>query len=205
MEKAQPGCSIPPMLKPKTQNKLMKNKMFIGGTILMLAAMSAMSQDNATNNPSLNNDQNKYYRCNELSVDAFGSGSIGEYTINHLSGNRVRENTRFGAGAGVNYFITRNIGIGGDAYSENTTGPFIDSASGNLILRLPLGQSGFAPYIYGGGGYQFDMAKKGFVQAGGGMEYRFTRHVGVFIDARGVVPRETKYYGVGRLGLRFAF
>jgi len=183
----------------------MKNKMFIGGTILMLAATAVLGQDTATNNQSLQYDQNKYYRANELSVDAFGSGSIGEYTINHLSGNRVRENTRFGAGAGINYFITRNIGIGGDAYSENTTGAFVDSASGSLILRLPLGQSGFAPYIFGGGGYQFDMAKQGFVQAGGGMEYRFTRHVGVFIDARGVVPHETKYYGVGRLGLRLAF
>jgi hypothetical protein len=193
------------MLKPKAQNKLMKNKMFIGGTILMLAAMSALSQDSVTNNSSLQYDQNKYYRANELSVDAFGSGSIGEYTINHLSSNRVRENTRFGAGAGINYFFTKNIGIGGDAYSENTTGAFVDSASGSLILRLPLGQSGFAPYIFGGGGYQFDMAKQAFAQAGGGMEYRFTRHVGVFIDARGVVPHETKYYGVGRLGLRFAF
>ena len=183
----------------------MKNKMFVGGTILMLAATAAFGQDNATNNPSLNNDQVNYYRAGELSLDGFGSASLGEHTINHLSGNRVRENTRFGAGAGINYFITRNIGIGGDAYSENTTGAFVDSASGSLILRLPLGQSGFAPYIFGGGGYQFDMAKQAFVQAGGGMEYRFTRHVGVFIDARGVVPREVKYYGVGRLGLRFAF
>jgi hypothetical protein len=193
------------MLKPKTRNKLMKYKMFIGVTILMLAAMSALSQDNVTNSQSLQYDQNQYYRGNELSLDAFGTGSLGEYTLTHASGDRIRKNILLGAGAGINYFITRNIGIGGDAYSENTTGPFVDSASGNLILRLPLGQSGFAPYIFGGGGYQFDMANQGFVQAGGGMEYRFTRHVGVFIDARGVVPRETKYYGVGRLGLRFVF
>ena len=183
----------------------MKNKMFVGGTILMLAAMSALSQDSVTNSQSLQYDQSKYYRCNELSLDAFGTGSLGEYTLDHPSNNRIRQNTKFGAGAGINYFITRYIGIGADAYSENTTGAFVDSASGSLILRLPLGQSGFAPYIFGGGGYQFDMAKQGFGQAGGGMEYRFTPHVGVFIDARGVVPRETKYYGVGRLGLRFAF
>jgi hypothetical protein len=193
------------MLKPKMQNILMKNKMFVGGTILMLAAMSALSQDSVTNSQSLQYDQSKYYRCNELSLDAFGTGSLGEYTLDHPSNNRIRQNTKFGAGAGINYFITRYIGIGADAYSENTTGAFVDSASGSLILRLPLGQSGFAPYIFGGGGYQFDMAKQAFAQAGGGMEYRFTRHVGVFIDARGVVPHETKYYGVGRLGLRFAF
>jgi hypothetical protein len=44
-----------------------------------------------------------------------------------------------------------------------------------------------------------------FGQAGGGMEYRFTPNVGVFLDARAVWPNETKYYGVARAGLRFAF
>jgi hypothetical protein len=193
------------MLKLKTQKQLMKNKIIIGGTILMLAAMSALSQDNSTNSQTLQYDQNKFYRCNELSLDGFGSASLGEYTLTHPSGDRIRQNTQFGVGAGINYFITRNIGIGGDAYSENTTGAFIDSTSASLILRLPLGQSGFAPYAFGGGGHQFDMAQLWFGQFGAGMEYRFTRHVGVFLDARCVVPSETKYYGVGRLGVRFAF
>ena len=183
----------------------MKNKMLSGGTILMLAATSALGQDNVTNNQSLHYDQGNYYRSSELSVDAFGTGSLGEYTLDHLSNNRIRQNTKFGVGAGINYFFTRNIGIGADAYSENTTGAFIDSASANLILRLPLGQSGFAPYAFGGGGHQFDMGQMWFGQAGGGMEYRFTPHVGVFIDARGVLPNETKLYGVARAGLRFAF
>jgi hypothetical protein len=187
------------MLKPKTQNKLMKNKMLVGGTMLMLAATSALGAETVSNN------QGDYYRSSELSVDAFGSGSLGEYTINHLSSDRVRHNTRFGVGAGINYFITRNIGIGADAYSQNTTGAFIDSASASLILRFPLGQSGFAPYAFGGGGRQFEMAEAWFAQAGGGIEYRFTPHVGVFIDARGVVPKESRYYGVARFGVRLAF
>ena len=164
----------------------------------MLAATSALAQDNVSNNQG-------DYRSNELSVDAFGTGSLGEYTLQHLSSDRVRQNVRFGVGAGINYFFTRNIGIGADAYSENTTGAFVDSASASLILRLPLGQSGFAPYAFGGGGHQFDMAQLWFGQFGAGMEYRFTPHVGIFVDARAVVPNETRYYGVGRLGLRFAF
>jgi hypothetical protein len=183
----------------------MKNKMLIGGTILMLAAMSALSQDSVTNSQSLHYDQGDYYRSSELSLDGFGTASLGSYTIDHPSNNRIRQNTEFGAGAGVNYFITRYIGIGAEAYSENTTGVFIDNASGNLILRLPLGQSGFAPYAFGGGGHQFDAAKLWFGQAGAGMEYRFTPHIGVFLDARAVWPNETKYYGVARLGMRFSF
>ena len=108
----------------------MKNKlMMIGGTILMLAAMPVLGQDTANNNP------NDLYRANELSLDGFGTASIGKYTLNHISNARVRHNTRLGAGAGINYFITRNIGIGGEAYSENTTGVFVDSASANLTIR----------------------------------------------------------------------
>ena len=183
----------------------MNKKILVGVTILMLAVKSVLGQDNATNNPGPNDDQGRIYRANELSVDAFGTGSLGAYTINHVSNARVRHNIRFGAGAGINYFFTRNLGIGGDVYSENTTGAFIDSASGNLILRIPLGESGLAPYVFGGGGYQFDLTKAPFVQAGAGLEFRFTPNVGLFVDARGVVPDKAKYYGVGRLGLRFAF
>lgn len=49
------------------------------------------------------------------------------------------------------------------------------------------------------------MVEAWFVQVGAGMEYRFTRNVGVFVDARWVLPDETKNYGVARLGMRFAF
>lgn len=169
------------------------------------APQSALGQDNTTDNPGSRYDQGDLYRACELSMDAFGTASIGQYTINHPSNERVRKNTRLGAGVGLAYFITRNLGIGAEAYSENTTGVFVDSASANLTLRLPLGQSGFAPYVFGGGGRHFDDVKTWFAQAGAGVEYRFTPHVGVFIDARGVLPNETRYYGVARLGMRFAF
>jgi hypothetical protein len=155
--------------------------------------------ETAGNNPS------DLYRANELSVDAFGSGSLGKYSIDHFTGQRVRHDTQLGAGLGINYFFTRNIGIGADAYSENTTGSVVDSASANLTLRLPLGQSGFAPYIFGGGGFHFEEIRTQFAQAGIGMEYRFTPQIGLFMDARGVMPDHTPDYGVARLGLRFAF
>ena len=165
----------------------------------------ALGQDNMTNNPGSYYDRGGYYRAGELSLDLIGTASVGNYTLNHPSNARVRQNTQLGAGAGLNHFITRNIGIGAEAYSENTTGAFIDNASANMILRLPLGQSGFAPYAFGGGGRHFDDVKTWFVQAGAGMEYRFTPHMGLFIDARGVLPNETKYSGVARIGVRFAF
>src|SRR5581483_11506477 len=96
-----------------TVSSSLKNKMLVTGTVLMLAAKSALGADDA-------------YRPTELSLDGFGSASIGKYTIDHLSSARVRHNARLGAGLGLSYFFTRNVGIGADAYSENTTGPFVD-------------------------------------------------------------------------------
>ena len=145
------------------------------------------------------------YRAQELSIDGFGSLSIGQETIDHLSGDAVKQDGRLGAGGGLNYFLTRCIGIGGDAYSENTAGHFIDSASGNLIARLPLGETGVAPYIFGGAGHQFDEVAQNFGQAGAGIEFRFMEHAGFFIDARYVFADRTDNYGVGRAGLRINF
>jgi hypothetical protein len=185
----------------KKKTKTMKNKMLIGSALLMLAAKPALGAD--TNSSS--SDTFDLYPANELSLDAFGTISEGEHTIEHISSQSVKHGARGGVGAGVNYFITRYIGIGADGYSENTSGPFIDNASGSLILRVPLGQSGFAPYVYGGGGYQFDSLKAGFIQAGAGMEFRFTPHIGLFTDARFVLPNKSSFFGVGRAGLRIAF
>ncbi len=173
----------------------MKQTILLGGTILILAAATAIAGDSG----------DELYRSNELSFDVFGTGSIGKYTIDHLSGSRIRHNGRLGAGAGVSYYITRNFGVGVDGYSENLSGSLVDSASANLLLRFPLGESGLAPYALGGGGYQFDQARTGFVQAGGGVEYRFNSNVGLFTDIRMVVPGRTKYFGLARLGMRFPF
>ncbi|HSY75139.1 MAG TPA: hypothetical protein VK810_06695 [Dongiaceae bacterium] len=146
-----------------------------------------------------------FYRANELSLDAFGMGSIGQQTIDHFSGDRVRHNGRAGAGLGVNYFFTRCIGIGGDAFTENTAHDFVDSASGNLIVRVPIADTGIAPYAFAGGGYQFDEVSQRFAQGGAGIEFRLCRHMGFFVDARYVFAGRTDDYGVGRAGLRMSF
>ena len=174
----------------------------------LLAPTLALGADNI-NNPGLSYDQPGIYRANELSVDAFGTAAESEYTLEHLGGmspRSLKKDTQWGAGAGVNYFATEYLGIGGEGYwQDDHDQPFVHSASGNLLLRLPLGQSGFAPYALGGGGHQFDGGRYWFGQAGGGIEYRFCAHLGLFIDARMVWPNETKMYGVARAGLRFSF
>src|SRR5882724_895306 len=135
-------------MKHKTERTIMKILKFylavaIGTTLIV---GSARGQD-ATSNPS---GQEPFYRANEFSIDAFASGSLGKQYIDDISGDTLRHHGRLGAGLGGNYFITRYLGLGGDVYSENTTGRFIDSASGNLIGRLPIGDTGLAPYVFGG-------------------------------------------------------
>jgi hypothetical protein len=183
----------------------MKNQILVGGTILILATTSVLGADNMNNDQDQPYDPGDLYRANELSMDVFGSASLGKYSLDHLSTSRIRHDTRLGAGLGLTYFFTRNLGIGAEAYSEDTDGVFIDSASANLTARFPVGDSGFAPYVFGGGGQQFDLNKLTFGQAGGGIEYRFTPRVGAFTDVRMVWPTETRYFGVARLGVRFAF
>jgi len=179
--------------------KHMNNGLLISGTLFLLGAGSALAAE------GLRYDQNDKYTSKEITVDLFGSASIGQQTINNLSRERISHDARLGAGAGLSYFVTRNVGFGAEAYSENTGHSFIDNTSASLIGRLPLGQGGFAPYVFGGAGHQFDPIELNYLHAGGGLEYRFTRRLGAFIDARYVFTDGTKNYGLGRLGLRLGF
>ena len=95
-------------------NKLMKHGMLIGGTILMLAARPAFSAHGMSDGDGEN------YVAKETTLDLFGSGSVGQHTLNHITDETLKHDLRLGAGVGLNYFVTRNLGLGVEAYSENT-------------------------------------------------------------------------------------
>jgi len=177
----------------------MIKKLFTGSAILLLAATSALATHG-----DLQYDQTALYQAEEMTLDFFGTASLGRSSLEDISGETIDEDTDWGFGMGLNYFFTRCFGMGADAYLDNTSGSFVDSASLNLIGRFPLGESGFAPNVFGGGGYRFE-EELWFCQLGAGIEYRFNHNIGVFLDARWVLPEETDYYGVARLGLRLSF
>jgi len=194
----------------KTRNYLIGLTM--AGAVFMVRPASA--QDTTTTiiqtepPPStivVSNYTEPFYRDHEFSIDAFGTLSLGEQFINTISASKVRRNGRLGAGAGVNLFFSKNVGIGADAWSEDTRGRFVDNVTGNLIVRFPLGDSGVAPYVFGGGGYQFEPVDQALGQFGAGIEFRFDPHVGLFVEARFLVPRRTDNFGLARAGLRFGF
>lgn len=145
------------------------------------------------------------YKANELNFSFFGTGTVGDDTLRRPSGDRIKRDGRLGAGLGIQYFPHRNIGLEAEGYTENTGHHFVDNVDLNLILRFPLWNSGVAPYLIGGAGRQIDPIYQWTFNMGGGVEWRFSPHVGIFVDGRYVIADETDEYGLGRAGLRVGF
>lgn len=100
----------------------------------------------------------------------------------------------------------------------------IGAVKGTFTLRFPIGCSRFAPYIFGGGGVIFGLEDEKFVlvgikeswerredddarplgQVGGGLEVRFTPHVGWITDASWNFTDHDDF-GMIRGGINFAF
>ncbi len=55
---------------------------------------------------------------------------------------------------------------------------------GNLFLRYPICSLNLAPYIVVGGGAAWDGTCIGYGNVGGGVEYRVTKNIGLFVDGR---------------------
>lgn len=118
----------------------------------------------------------------EFQLDLFGS-----YT--NTEGGGYKDG--FGGGLGFNYFFTRNLGIGVDGNVLDAGVNGFWQTTGSIIVRFPIDSACLAPYIFAGGGGQFDQTSSGSVHAGGGLEYR-------------VVPQRFGIYAEGRYTWAFA-
>ena len=97
------------------------------------------------------------FRAGELQLDIFGQYTDGNV---HDHAGPIRDHG-WGGGIGVNYFITRNFGVGVDAawlsasqapYSGTTGRTTIHNFSASLIYRFPIDRICTAPYVFVGGG-----------------------------------------------------
>jgi hypothetical protein len=141
------------------------------------------------------NDTTTKYMPNEFSLDLFGTYATRDRFGNGEDG--------WGGGLGVNYFLTRYIGIGADSYIEEWKVPY--RVNGSLILRIPIDKIGLAPYGFVGGGREWKYAAQWTAHAGGGLELRLNPHFGLFADGRRVFPDKTQDYALWRAGVRFGF
>jgi hypothetical protein len=187
---------------------------------LLLATSAGMAQTTTTTTTTVShvwNDPNGWwgnhwgyktgdlYSANELSLDFFGSYLAGERRAEDLFDTNIRHGS-WGGGVGLNYFITREIGIGGDFnIPDDNFGNFINNVDGSLIARLPISNTGLAPYVYGGGGRQTDPTWQWTGHAGVGIEYRFNPTTGLFADGRYIWVDKTSDEILFRAGVRFVF
>jgi len=144
------------------------------------------------------------YTANELSLDMFGSFLANERAIEHIFHTNIRHGF-WGGGVGLNYFFCNYLGIGGDINMPVNGHHLIDNAYGQLIARFPLDNSGWAPYIFGGGGRKIDPAWEWEGHGGVGVEYRFNPGLGMFSDARYTWVKNTPDELLIRAGLRVVF
>lgn len=180
------------------------------GIIARLALVGALSMTAASFTPAQAGTESKTFkeiiviekedcrfRDTEWQLDAFYTGFYGTRGSKFHTGS--------GGGFGINFFFARYFGIGYEAswYGNNGTAEHMP-VNGNLFLRYPICSLNLSPYVMVGGGAGWDGNLVGYGNAGGGLEYRFTDNIGVFVDGRYF------YGGPGnvanlRSGLRFAF
>jgi hypothetical protein len=132
---------------------------------------------------------------NELKLDLFGT-----YATRDREGEK---GDHWGGGAGLNWFLTDNIGVSVDSYLEELRTPYRANAS--LVLRLPIETIGMAPYVFGGGGRQWEIVPQWTRHAGVGLDMRMNRYTGFFVDGRRVFPEETDDYTLVRAGFRLGW
>lgn len=146
------------------------------------------------------------FSANELSLDLGASYTAGERGIEHLFKTSIKApQGTWGGDVGLNYFITSVIGLGADINMPDNGGNLVDGVLGNLIVRLPLGESGFAPYLFGGGGRTTDRAWEWVGQAGLGLEFRLSHTLGLFADGRYIWPQHSSDALLLRTGIRIVF
>jgi hypothetical protein len=150
------------------------------------------------------NVQGPRYTAQELSFDMFGSFTAAERGLSHLFETNIRHG-EWGGGVGLNYFFIRELGIGADINIPANGGNFVDSVSASLIARWPIEPSGFAPYIFGGGGRGTDPAWEWLAHAGVGVEYRWNPTTGIFVDGRYMWADQSFDRLILRGGVRLVF
>lgn len=145
------------------------------------------------------------FSAQEVSLDMFGSYMTPERGIEHLFNTDIRSGGHWGGGVGLNYFLTRNLGLGADMNMSNNGGKLVDLVGGNAILRFPIEKAGLAPYIIGGGARGIDPSWQWVGHAGVGLELRWNPTTGIFIDGRYIWADKTSDALWLRAGLRVVF
>lgn len=166
-------------------------------SLLALSSTVMAGSDFKTNKEVVASDCR--FSNNELQLDLFGSGAF------YQQGQPL-----WGGGVGLNYFFLKYIGLG----VEQTLAGRKDGGTewgtfGNFFLRYPICSWNIAPYAVAGLGAVYSNGRQGTLAGtvGGGIEYRITKNIGIFTDARWLYNTSNGNSGavLARTGIKFAF
>ena len=169
----------------------MKRTKTISTTVTLMFACVAANAAHVWNEPrswakgarGYDHESVPLYSANEFSMDLGAGYLAGQRGVDRLFNTSIKDGN-WGGDVGLNYFVTREVGIGVDVNMPDNGGNLVDAVLGNLIVRLPIGKSGFAPYLFGGGGRTTGPAWEWMGQAGLGTEFRLNHTVGLYADGR---------------------
>ena len=153
------------------------------------------------------------YGDRELQLDLFGA-----YAPSGPGQGRSLGDHAWGGGSALNYFFTRNFGLGLGGEALDGTDGRSGHVSGDFALsgfaRYPIGATAWAPYALGAiggfvtGGHHYRGGDEVLFEGrvGLGLEYRFSRHLGAFSDGGYTfVAGRREDFGLIRTGLRLSF
>ena len=137
---------------------------------------------------------------------AHGGGLYGsrELSLSAFGGWVDKDDSSFAPGIGVNYFLTKHLGVGATTHWDNWDGTFFDNISGEGYFRWPFERLPLAPYAVASIGYSFE-TEEAFEALGVGAEWRFNEKWGVFGDVRWQFNNDTDNGVAFRVGLRLVF
>lgn len=173
------------------------NWLLLGGVILMLAGRPVGGQEPT---PKTSVD------CcgGELSMAGVETDAPATYTRDAPSDARLLQRISPRVGARHTYMLTRNFGLSSaDAASPDEV--IRQSCARCSLVLLTPAQNSLVAFAAANINRRLAKLSTWSDQSGGGIYYPINATVGLFGDARTMMPNGTKYYGVVRSGLRVWF
>lgn len=136
------------------------------------------------------------FRAGEIQIESFGIMDLPDLT----------GSPEWGVGVGVGYYITRGLGVSiqGISYAQDEWGgAVVDQGNLRVNFRAPLWDR-VAPTAYVQGIHNFDRSEWG-AGAGGGLELRFTKNIGIFGETGVDITTEGRNNWTTKAGFRFSF
>ncbi|HKQ38592.1 MAG TPA: hypothetical protein VJ063_10980 [Verrucomicrobiae bacterium] len=172
----------------------MKVKCIMGAIVGLMLLLSAGRAADWNERWRYDRNSDDKFKEPDVTLDLFGTWA---------NQNRHGNDDRFGGGLGVTAYFVRYVGIGADTWIDEWKAPY--RANANLLLRVPIGQSGLAPYAIGGGGREWKYIPQWSLHAGGGLQLKLNQYTALFGDWRRVFPEDTPDFHLVRFGLNVGF